>query len=442
MSSSFAPYSEESEKGVLGCILLDSQATMDTVVESLPGGPEAFFDRRHRLIFEAARDIWEKSMAVDTISVISQLRATGLLEDVGGPTYVSELEAGVPSIANLDTYINSINEHHSRREVIRVSSKAIEQARDGKEPITAVFATVESLVSNQDPRVRRRDRTVKEVTKDVLSALQDRTKGNEPGVYTGIAKIDRKTGGFKPGEFAIIAGRPSQGKTVLAMQMATYASMAQQKRVGVFSLEMSADKLIERVISANARLNMRDSRQWSNDDYKRLTTVAIEVSKMPMRIDDRYGLTIGDIRSKAKRWSREGGLDLLVLDYLQLVKPRGKLSEVRHAIEEISRELKGLAGELKVPIIVACQLNRELEKEPDRKPRMSDIREAGGIEQDADFIGALYRPDPDQDPSHPMPSVNLWVMKYRNGEAQYDVRFRFIKREVRFDEISEVETGE
>lgn len=438
------PHSIESEQGVLGSILLGYQECMNTCIE-LGVQDEWFYDLRHQTIWAKMLEMFNAQSPIDLSTLPGKLRDSDLLAQVGGLDYISVLPDKSPSAGNIGYYLSDLKDKWQARQMIKVCMAAVTSLYEpGTEDVPKQIEVIEQEVMavnransvNATPPVR-------DLVKGAIARFEDayNRKGTISGLSTGFWFLDSITDGLKPTEMFVLAGRPSTGKTTLGLNIAEYVAIQGKFPVGVFSLEMSGEALIERTLSSQSRVCKRDIADHSlaERDFPKLTSAAARVSSAPLHIDDSSGLTIGQLRAKARRMVQQHGVRLFVIDYLQLLHAPGKKSDNRQQeIATISGGVKEMAKELKVPVILLSQLNREMDKDKGRKPRLSDLRESGAIEQDADIIGMLYRRitgDDDADDQiepDPLP-VNLLIAKQRNGPADVDVNLLFFKKFFRFE---------
>lgn len=441
------PHSLEAEQGVLGCILLSPADSLPECVQAFKGSSEVFHDLRHRSLFESMRSLAETGGVIDLITLSQHLRDRGQLEEVGGVAYVSQLPDTVPSAANLDYYVDIVLEKHLLRRVLDASDEIAAWVYENPADVGQLLDRVERhiLEINQD-RVGVPENRMREIILKAQETIQDlfERQGELKGIPSGFRDLDRKyTNGFNGGEMIVVAARPSVGKTSFAMNIAEHVAVAQGLPVGVFSLEMSAESLGLRLLCSRARVNLSHVRDGflTEPDFRRLTIASAELAKAPLFIDDTGGITILELRAKARRMKQKYNIALFVIDYLQLVHPENMRLDARHQeVAEISSGLKEMAKELNVPVIVLSQMNRDYEREPKkRKPRLSDLRESGAIEQDADFVGLLYKTKEEDEADTASSSrpaegiqVNLLLAKHRNGPTG-EVALTFIKGYTRFE---------
>jgi replicative DNA helicase len=441
------PHSEEAERGVLGCVLLSPNDTMGECVARFKMGAEVFYDLRHQTIYETLVQMFDTREAIDLITLQQRLKDRQLLEQVGGLAYLAALPDAVPSAANLNYYTDIVREKFLLRKMIRTCTDVVGQVYEFEGEVDMLLDEVEKeILQINESRVEDSSNNIRDLVHKAIGMVEDfhQRQGALTGVGTGFTDLDKMTSGLHPGEMVVIAARPSMGKTSLAMNIAEHVVLEQKLPVGVFSLEMTAESLVLRMLCSRARVNLRSIRDgfMVERDFAKLTDAAGRMTSAPLFIDDTAGMSILQLRAKARRMAQQYGIKLFVVDYLQLLHSTARRAENRQQeIADISNGIKALAKELKVPVIVLSQLNRELEKDKSRKPRLSDLRESGAIEQDADLVGLLYRPSSDDDDdaggeSDAMP-VNLLIAKQRNGPTG-DVCLTFLKQYTRFESAAKV----
>ena len=443
------PHSIEAEQGVLGCVLLSPHDCLGICIEKFKSGSEVFYDLRHRHIYELLVEMYDHKEAIDLLTVQQRLKDKNQLEAVGGLVYLAGLPDQVPSAANLSYYADIVREKHLLRRMIQTCSAVVGRVYEYEGEVDALMDEVErDVLRISEERVEVSTLTIKELVKKAIGRIEEfhQRQGMLTGLATGFPDLDKMTSGLHPGEMIVIAARPSMGKTSLAMNIAEHVALEERLPVGVFSLEMTAESLVLRMLCSRSRVNLRSIRDGflAERDFPKLTGSAGKLAGAPLFIDDTPGLSILQLRAKARRMAQQYGAKLFVIDYLQLLHSTSRRAENRQQeIADISNGIKALAKELEVPVIVLSQLNRELEKEKNRKPRLSDLRESGAIEQDADLVALLYKPnsgDDEEGPSGPdqeaMP-VNLLIAKQRNGPTG-DVALTFLKAYTRFESAAKV----
>src|SRR5579872_112142 len=397
------PHSPEAEQGVLGCVLLSPNDCVGECVEKFKAGAEVFYDLRHQTIYETLVEMYDQREAIDVITLQQRLKDKQRLEEVGGIAYLASLPDAVPSAANLSYYLEIVQEKFILRKLIHACTEVVGRVYEHEGEVDALLDEVErDILRISETRAENNTGKIKDLVKKAISTIEDyhQRQGMLTGVGTGFADLDKMTSGLHGGEMIVVAARPSMGKTSLAMNIAEHVSIEEKLPVGVFSLEMTSDSLVLRMLCSRSRVNLRNVREGflAERDFPKLTNAAGRLSGAPLFIDDTAGLSILQLRAKARRMSQQYGIKLFVVDYLQLLHSTARRAENRQQeIADISNGIKSLAKELNVPVIVLSQLNRELEKDKDRKPRLSDLRESGAIEQDADLVCLLYKPSRDED---------------------------------------------
>jgi replicative DNA helicase len=443
------PHSPEAEQGVLGCVLLSPNDCMGECIERFKAGTEVFYDLRHQTIFSMLVEMYDSREAIDLITLQQRLKNKQLLEEVGGITYLAALPDMVPSAANLSYYLDIVMEKYLLRKMIHTCTEVVGRVYDYEGEVDALLDEVErDILRISESRVQNLTITIKDLVKKAISTIEDfhQRQGMLTGVGTGFTDLDKMTSGLHGGEMVVIAARPSMGKTSLAMNIAEYVAIEQRLPVGVFSLEMTSESLVLRMLCSRSRVNLRNVREGflAERDFPKLTGSAGKLANAPLFIDDSSALSILQLRAKARRMWQQYGIKLFVIDYLQLLHSTARRAENRQQeIADISSGIKSLAKELNVPVIVLSQLNRELEREKNRKPRLSDLRESGAIEQDADVVGLLYKPSSGDDEESGNAAeedavpVNLLIAKQRNGPTG-DVNLTFLKSYTRFESAAKV----
>ena len=439
------PHAPEAEQGVLGCALLDPNQCIGECIEKLKDdGKQAFYDLRHQTIYETLAEMFNAQKPIDLITVQQNLKDRQLLDQIGGIAYLSQLQDAVPSAANLSYYLDIVREKYLLRKLIQTCTGVVSRVFEYEGEVEALLDEVEKeILRVNESRAQGNMIPINTLVHEAIATIENYfgRNGQLGGLATGFADLDKMTDGLHGGEMIIVAARPSMGKTSLAMNIAEHVVMELKVPVGVFSLEMSAASLILRMMCSLARVNLRQIREgfMSEADFPKLTNAAGRLSTAKLFIDDTAGLSILQLRARARRMAQQHGIKLFVIDYLQLLNSTARRAQEnrQQEIADISSGIKALAKELNVPVIVLSQLNRELEKDKSRKPRLSDLRESGSIEQDADLVGLLYKPDAgDDEDGSPAESdgvpVNFLIAKQRNGPTG-DVNLTFLKPYTRFE---------
>ena len=413
------PQNPEAEQSVLGSMLLDKEAIIKAQETLRPGD---FYRDSHRVIFEAIIALFNRGQAVDLITLSEILRQEGKLEEVGGLTYLSELANLVPSAANIENYARIVQEKAVLRALITEATRIVGRVYSADEEIESVLDQAEQAIFNISQR--RAGRGYSHI-KDVLDSALDQIeflfshRGEVTGVPTGFKDLDELTCGLQPSDLIIIAARPSMGKTQLALNIARYAAVENPKPVpvAIFSLEMAKEQLAMRLLSAEATIDSQRLRtgHLTDEHWKRLVTALGRLSEAPIFIDDTPAVSLMEMRARSRRIKQEHGLGLILIDYLQLMQTSGRKENRQQEISEISRSLKALARELKVPVVALSQLSRAVEQRTERRPMLSDLRESGAIEQDADLVAFLYRDDYYNKESEKPNITEISIAKQRNG---------------------------
>lgn len=433
------PHSVEAEQSILGGLMLDNSG-WDRIADLLHGGD--FYRRDHQLIFEAIGALSEKSIPSDAVTVSEHLEKCSQLDDAGGLAYIASLARDTPSAANIKAYAEIVRERSMLRELIRVGGEIAgsAHANDGRGATDLVDEAERKVfeIAERGQRAGTGFIGLRKILPGVIDRLDElsHSEGDITGVATGFQKFDALTAGLHGGELIIIAGRPSMGKTTLAMNIAENAAIAGKVPTAIFSMEMSAEQLAFRMIGSIGRVNQSNLRtgRFSDEDWTRINSAVAIMSQAPIFIDDTPALSPTEIRSRARRLKREHGLGLIIVDYLQLMGVAGTRENRATEISEISRSLKALAKELNVPIVALSQLNRGVEQRTDKRPVMSDLRESGAIEQDADLIVFIYREEV-YDPDTPRKGVAVIIIaKQRNGPIG-DFHLTFLGEYTRFENL-------
>jgi replicative DNA helicase len=434
------PHNLEAERSILGAILLDNHA-LNAAVEKLRA--EDFFLTQHRHIFERMIQLGEKQQAIDTVTLMEDLSRSGTLESAGGVAYLSQLADGLPRVTNVQHYARIVKEKAVLRSLIFSASAIQEQALAAGDEADIILDRAESAIFQlAEDRVRAGLVGIKDLVKDGYERLEKIfSEGRRiTGLPTGYAGLDNETAGLQPSELVILAARPSMGKTALALNIAQNVALRQREPVAIFSLEMSKESLLLRLLASEARVDAHKFRtgHMNREDWAKVTTALAGLGDAPIWIDDSASSTVLEMGAKARRLKRDRGLSLMIVDYLQLVVPTGtgRNTNRQEEVSSMSRALKGLAKELKIPVIVLSQLTRAPERE-ERKPQLADLRESGAIEQDADVVLFINRPNfyktdlPEEDRA----KAELIIAKQRNGPTG-TLNFVFLGRHTRFEEAA------
>jgi replicative DNA helicase len=434
------PQNLEAERSVLGAILLDNHA-LNAAIEKLK--PEDFFLDQHRRIFYQMIELGETQQAIDLVTLSNQLHRKGELEASGGAAYLAQLVDGVPRVTHLEHYARIVKEKAMLRSLIHATHAIQQTAIEAEEDADTILDRAESSIFEiAEDRIRAGLVPMKEVVHDNIERLERIiTEGKRiTGLATGYSQLDNLTSGLQPSELIILAARPSVGKTALALNIAENAALHQRAPVAIFSLEMSKESLLMRLLASQARVDAHKFRtgHLSREDWRQMTQSLGQLSDAPLWIDDSGSATVTEIGAKARRMKRDRGLSLVMVDYLQLIAARGRFSNRNEEVSSITRGLKGLAKELKVPVLVLSQLTRAPDRE-ERHPQLADLRESGAIEQDADVVLFIHRPNlfkkKGEVTDEERAQTDLIIAKQRNGPVDR-IPFVFLGKFTRFEEAA------
>ncbi len=430
------PQNIEAEQAVLGAVLLDKEALI-TVSDILH--PEDFYRVAHQRIYSSMLNISEMGEPVDLVTLTADLQGQNILEEVGGIVYLTDLVNAVPTAANVEYYAKIVEEKSIVRRLIRVTTDIASTGYSGNEDVSELISSAEKgILEISNKKLSRGFVPIKDIVSEALEQINMlyANSGEISGVESGYVDLDRMTTGFQNSDLIIIASRPSVGKTALALNIAQNVGCRGKLPVAIFSLEMAGRQLVQRMISSEGNIDGHRIRTGALDqqDWLKLSVAMSSLSEAPIYIDDTPGINIFDIRSKARRLQVEKGLGLIIIDYLQLITVRGKMDNRQQEISEISRQLKSIARELDVPVIALSQLSRAVEQRQDKRPMLSDIRESGSIEQDADLVAFLYREDYYDPETENKNIIEVILAKHRNGPTG-KVELLFMKNYNKFVNI-------
>ena len=436
------PQSLEAEESVLGSILLDNQA-INVCLERLRA--EDFYKTAHQTIFEAMSALSDKREPIDIVTLGQQLRSMGQLDAIGGAQALSFLASSVPNAANVAYYARMIKEMAIRRRLIHESTDIINSAFELEGDMEEFLdSTEQKILGVSDFRINASFHKVSDIVQDSIRIVEKLYDQKEPvtGVPSGLAKLDKLTAGFQPSDLIIVAARPSMGKTALVLGWSQFVGIYHRKPVAFFSLEMSKEQLVLRMLCSESRINNSNVRTGSltERDFARIVDGASRISEADIFIDDTPAITITELRAKARRLHRDHELGIIIVDYLQLLRSPAYSHSREQEISDISRSLKALAKELNVPVVALSQLNRSVESRTDKRPMMSDLRESGAIEQDADLIMFIYRDEVYNKESPDKGVAEIIIAKQRTGPTGA-VRVAFSGEYTRFDNLEESDFG-
>jgi replicative DNA helicase len=429
------PQNLDAEKSVLGSILIDEEAIYK-LVEILK--PDNFYHPHNKDIYQCMLELFEERKAIDILTLSDILKRKKLLSRVGGMTYLTELSSVLPISAHLEEYANIVKETSIRRKLISLGNKFSETAHEENTPIADILNECESgIFQITEENIKKDFVHVSELLERAFERASDidKSKSKVSGIKTGFGKLDNIIGGFQNSDMIVLGARPSVGKTSLALDIARYAAVKEKKSVGFFSLEMANMQLMDRLLAMQTGANLWDLRmgRLSDKDFSSLSDAMGILAETNLYIDDTPGASITEIRTKARRLKMEKGLDIIFIDYLQLIQGTNKENRVQE-VSDISRQLKNIARELDVPVIALSQLSRAVESRNDRRPQLSDLRESGAIEQDADIVMFLHREDMYNKESENKGGAELIIAKHRNGPTGIIDLF-FVKEQARYREL-------
>lgn len=451
------PQDNEAEQSVLGAIFLSADALVEAMAYL---APEDFYKKAHQLIFQAMMDLNDRDEAIDIVTIKNILENQNQLEDIGGISYIAELAEAVPTAANVVYYAKIVKEKAMTRQLINVATKIVTQGYEGDESVTDLLDNAErDILAVSEQRGNTGFREIKDILQESLDNIDALSQNSEDitGLPTGYRELDKITAGLHPDELVILAARPGVGKTAFALNIAQNIGTKTDNTIALFSLEMGAEQLVNRMLCAEGSIESNHLRtgQLNNEEWNNLIVAMGSLSQASIYIDDTPGVRMAEIRAKCRRLAKEkGNLGLIVIDYLQLIEGSGQENR-QQEVSAISRQLKKLAKELHVPVIALSQLSRGVEQRQDKRPVLSDIRESGSIEQDADIVAFLYRDDyyrdsdedgtsggqdytqsqPQEDENQDVGEVEVIIEKNRSG-ARGTVKLLFIKSYNKFSSIA------
>ncbi len=434
------PQNLEAEMAVLGSMLMDVDA-ISVATESLD--KDSFYKDTHKKIFEAIRDLYNANKAVDIITLTDELKRNETLDEIGGASFLTALVNSVPTSANINHYVSIVKERYILRTLINNSTKIISICYESEGNVDEVVDSAERFIFEVSDRKHHGSYLhLKEIIKDSIENIDRlyQKKAHVTGIPSGFIDFDSKTSGLQESDLIVIAGRPSMGKSALALGIAEYAGVVEKIPLAFFSLEMSKEQLVQRMLCSHARVDAHKVRTGylSPSDWPRLTAAAGKLSEAPIFIDDSPAISVMELRAKARRLKAHQDIQLIVLDYMQLMRGSGHEENRQQEISDISRSLKSLARELSVPVVAISQLSRAVESRTDHRPQLSDLRESGAIEQDADVVVLIlreeyYRPSPENEGI-----AEVIIAKQRNGPVG-SMKLAFIKEYTRFENIARTE---
>lgn len=430
------PYDVEAEASVLGAVLIDNDAIVK-ISDKL--SPEDFYDSRHASIYRAIKDLYEDRKAIDVLTLSNRLKAQKRLDEIGGAAYLTELTNFVPTAAHVESYADLVAEKSVRRQLMRINKELTALALDETKKLKDLIEIAESeLMKVGQEQTRQSVVSIEEILDTSFERLDALHKDKKKirGIPTGFKDLDNVLAGFQRSDLVVLAARPSMGKTAFALNLAHNIALDAHEPVLIFSLEMSKDQLVDRLLSMESGVDAWALRtgNLTDSDFEKIGQAMGPLSEAPIFIDDTPGITVSDLRTKARREAHQRQLGLVIVDYLQLLSGGGRYASEGNRVQEISeisRNLKGLARELNVPVLALSQLSRSVESRPDKIPQLSDLRESGAIEQDADVVAFIYREEYYNPETDRKKITDIMIKKHRNGPTE-NIELYFDNEKQRF----------
>lgn len=411
------PNSIEAEQSVIGAMIIDREAI--TIASEIVSG-EDFYNKQYGIVFDAMVELFEESRAVDMVTLQDRLKEKDVPSEISSLDFLRNIVTNVITSANVKEYALIVSEKATLRKLIRLNDEISNMCYAGKENLDSILETTEKSVFDVLQRKNTSDFVpIRKVVMNAMKTIEaaSRNQGHITGIATGFYELDHKTSGMQPADLVLIAARPSMGKTAFVLNIAQYAAFRQNKHVAIFSLEMTKEQLVNRLFSLEANVDAQHLRvgELTDQEWEKLVIGADTIGKSNLEIDDTPGIGISEMRSKCRKMKLERGLDMIIIDYLQLMSGSGRSESRQQEVSEISRSLKKLARELNVPVLALSQLSRAVEQRPDKRPMMSDLRDSGAIEQDADVCMFIYRDDYYNRDSEKKGISEIIIGKQRNG---------------------------
>lgn len=439
------PQNLEAEMSVLGAMLIDPEA-VPRVIERLR--PEHFYSEAHLLIYRTFTELFEESTPLDILTVTEKLRKKSLLDKIGGAAYLAHLSSFVPTSAHVDHYSKMVKDCAVLRRLISTCSQIVQESYQARAQVNELIDNAERLIFevHQD-KIEGQFVPIKDIIRSSIETIERlyQSKTLVTGLATGYFKFDEMTSGFQKSDLIVVAGRPSMGKSAFVQSICENITLSSKKPIAFFSLEMSKESLVQRMLCSVARINAKDVQRGflSKEKWTPLVNAAARLSETPIYIDDTPAINVLELRAKARRLKSQYGIELIVVDYLQLLNGSGRMESRQQEISDISRSLKALARELRVPVIAISQLNRQVDSRTGNRPQLSDLRESGAIEQDADLVVFLYREEyylRENTPDESRNKAEVIIAKQRNGPVG-SVNLNFFHEYTRFENPAEKEAA-
>lgn len=433
------PQNISAEQATLGSILLEKDSILNCI-EILQ--PEDFYKTAHQLIYQCALDLFEKNQAVDLITLTEELKRRKQLDEVGGASYLANLMSSVPTAANVIYYAKIVEEKAILRKLINSATQIVAMGYEQQDEARVILDKAENLIFEvSQQKIKNFFSPIKDLLTESFEKIEDLYHSGNfiTGVPSGFIRLDELTTGFQPSELVIVAGRPSMGKTAFCLNIAQFAAMQHKIPVAIFSLEMSKSQIVQRMLCSEARIDTHSLRRgiMPEEDWPKLSLAAGRLSTAPIYIDDTAGISPLEIKAKARRLKAKSDLGLILIDYLQLIQTGLKVENRQQEISQISRSLKGLARELNIPVVAVSQLSRAVEQRSNQRPRLSDLRESGALEQDADVVIFIYREEYYKPKSSKKGIAEVIISKQRNGPTG-TIELAFLKECTRFENLAKI----
>ena len=434
------PQNNEAEIAVLGSMLIDKEA-IGRAIELLD--PDSFYKNAHSKIFSTVVGLYDKNKAIDIVTIIDELRKNNLLEEVGGSSYIASLSSSIPTSANISHYAKIVREKAVLRSLIGTATKIISDSYENSSKVDSLLDKAERMIFEiTQKKVETKISSIKDIIKTSIETIDNlyQRKEHITGVATGYHNLDVKTAGLQKSDLIIVAARPSMGKSALVSCIAEHVGIVEKIPIAFFSLEMSKEQLAQRMLCSHARVDSHKVRTGflSQSDWPKIVNAAGKLSESPIYIDDTPGISALELRAKARRLKAQHDIGLIIVDYLQLMQGVSGVDNRQQEISDISRSLKALARELSVPLIAVSQLSRAVEQRSDHRPQLSDLRESGAIEQDADVVVLLLREEYYNPTEENRGLADVIIAKQRNGPVG-TVKLAFISEHTRFEDLAEGE---
>jgi len=434
------PQNLEAENAVLGSMLLDKEA-IGRAIEFLD--ESYFYKEANAKIYSTVVGLYDKNKAIDIVTIVDELRNQGILEEIGGPSYITSIASSIPTSANIDHYAKIVREKAVLRNLISTATQIVSESFDSTSKVDDLLDRAEKMIFEiAQKKVETKVAPIKDIIKSSIETIDNlyQRKEHITGIATGFHGFDIKTAGFQKSDLIIVAGRPSMGKSALVSCMTEHVGIVGKVPIAFFSLEMSKEQLVQRMLCSHARVDSHKVRTGflSQSDWPKLVNAASKLSESPIYIDDTPGISALELRAKARRLKAQYNIGMIVVDYLQLMQGSSGADSRQQEISEISRSLKALARELSVPLIAVSQLSRAVEQRADHRPQLSDLRESGAIEQDADLVVLLVREEYYNPSDENKGKADVIIAKQRNGPVG-TIKLAFISEHTRFEDLAEEE---